>query len=118
MYYAVCGLGVKADCALPCTQALEISPEDHEVECEDLSEVADFSLRQYISLGSQALQGEGSHLLALSEAYSVHRLLPGVFPADTTADPELRGQWVRALIPASLQPPICHPTTYVGCGCD
>lgn len=97
-------------------QALEISPESHEVDCEDLNQVANFSLHQYLRLLS--LEGEISHPLMAAEAYSVHKLLPGIFPRGTTADPDLRGQWVRALIPVSLQPHICHPGTFIGCDCQ
>ena len=94
-------------------QVLEISTVDHQVNCEDLNEVATWSLHLYNSPRGQSQRRDS---LTIAEAYSVHRLLPGIFPDGATADPGLVKQWVRALIPTSLQPTICR--TSIDCACE
>ncbi|CAI7996944.1 Prolyl 3-hydroxylase OGFOD1 [Geodia barretti] len=73
-----------------CNYVLEISTVDHQVNCEDLNEVATWSLHLYNSPRSQSQRRDS---LTIAEAYSVHRLLPGIFPDGTTADPGLVKQW-------------------------
>lgn len=88
--------------------------ENHEINCTDFDEVANFSFGQYDSLRAQALADYSPDAVTVAEAYSVLKILTGLIPISEVAY-EGKNEWVQALIPESLHAPICNEATTLTC---